>query len=419
MILVLAASSLTAIGLLSADWQKASRPVTEIKRNTYGQGTLITTLRVIIDGVEQEEPLEIAVEERRYTIEEMDAVFDRALEKLESLILGENESLDQVRSDLNLVTEIPGEPVEVSWELNRYDLMNVYGELNEENLRQEPEGALVTLKAYLTYREDESIEILEELAARVYPPELSGEAKELAGVKEAIEQQEENTREETSVSLPEEVEGRTVQLFEPDNPRGWYVLALGPVICGLLFCLQRQNEQKEKEDRQRQMMLDYPEIVNKLTLLLGAGMTVKNAWQKIVQDYERQKESQKGNQKGSKKEIQRESRGVRYAYEEMTAAYHEMQSGVTEVESYERFGRRCGVKAYRKLAALLTQNLRKGTRGLTELLAAESAQAFEERKAAAKRRGEEAGTKLLAPMFLMLAMVLVIVIIPAFLSIQM
>ena len=151
------------------------------------------------------------------------------------------------------------------------------------------------------------------------------------------------------------------------------------------------------------MMLDYPEIMNKLTLLLGAGMTVKSAWQKIVRDYEGQ----------------RRDREVRYAYEEMAAACHEMQSGVAEAESYERFGKRCGLKAYRKLAALLSQNLRKGTKGLTELLSMEAVQAFEERKAAAKRRGEEAGTKLLGPMFLMLAMVLVIVIVPAFLSIQM
>ncbi len=43
--------------------------------------------------------------------------------------------------------------------------------------------------------------------------------------------------------------------------------------------------------------------------------------------------------------------------------------------------------------------------------------AFEERKALARRRGEE-GTRLLLPMFLMLAVVLVIVIVPAFLSIS-
>ena len=66
----------------------------------------------------------------------------------------------------------------------------------------------------------------------------------------------------------------------------------------------------------------------------------------------------------------------------------------------------------------MSQNLRKGIKGLTQMLRMEAIQAFEERKARAKRLGEEAGTKLLAPMFLMLAVVLVIVIVPAFLSIQ-
>ena len=89
-----------------------------------------------------------------------------------------------------------------------------------------------------------------------------------------------------------------------------------------------------------------------------------------------------------------------------------------ESESYERFGKRCGLQEYIRLGALLSQNLRKGTKGLSQLLRMESTQAFEERKALAKRTGEEAGTKLLMPMFLMLGEVLIIVIVPAFLSIQ-
>ena len=97
---------------------------------------------------------------------------------------------------------------------------------------------------------------------------------------------------------------------------------------------------------------------------------------------------------------------------------HEMDSGVTESQSYENLGRRCDIQVYIRFGALLSQNLRKGTKGLSQLLKLESMQAFEERKARAKRLGEEAGTKLLLPMFLMLAIVLVIVIVPAFLSVQ-
>lgn len=392
-----------AAGLLVSDKKESIRPVTEIERNGYGDGSSTHVLQATIDGKEQEAPFEIDVGEKQYTGEEINKVFESAVKRLESLILGKNESLDEVREDLELITEIPGEPIEVSWEIDRYDLMNIYGELNAKGLAEETEGLLVNLKACLTYTKDESMQVIEEMSARVYPPKLSGEQRKAAQVKQAIEKEEERSREEDVLKLPSEVGGKQVELRNPDNPRGWYVLALGPVICLLLVSLQRQNEQKEREDKERQMMLDYPEIMNKLTLLLGAGMTVKKAWEKIVQDYERQKESI----------------GVRYAYEEMAVAYREMHSGITETESYERFGRRCGLKAYRRLASLLEQNLRKGTKGLTALLGTEARQAFEERKSAAKRRGEEAGTKLLAPMFLMLATVLVIVIIPAFLSIQM
>ncbi|MBS6280243.1 MAG: hypothetical protein KH449_05510, partial [Lachnospiraceae bacterium] len=156
-------------------------------------------------------------------------------------------------------------------------------------------------------------------------------------------------------------------------------------------------------ERKNQMILDYPDIVNKLTLYMGAGMTVKRAWKKIAEDYKRQQDTM----------------GIRYAYEEMCSSCHEMDSGVAESSCYENYGRRCDVQAYVRLGALLSQNLRKGTKGLTQLLKAEALQAFEDRKANARKRGEEAGTKLLLPMFLMLSVVLVIVIVPAFLSMQM
>ena len=95
-----------------------------------------------------------------------------------------------------------------------------------------------------------------------------------------------------------------------------------------------------------------------------------------------------------------------------------MQGGIAELEAYERFGKRCKVNVYMKFSMLLAQNLRKGSKGLAELLKMESIQALEQRKSYAKRRGEEASTKLMLPMFAMFAVVLVIIMIPAFLSIQ-
>ena len=52
------------------------------------------------------------------------------------------------------------------------------------------------------------------------------------------------------------------------------------------------------------------------------------------------------------------------------------------------------------------------------LLEQESEDAFEERKNMAKKYAEEAGTKLLFPMILMLGIVIVIIMVPAILSFQ-
>lgn len=37
------------------------------------------------------------------------------------------------------------------------------------------------------------------------------------------------------------------------------------------------------------MQLDYPEIVSRLSLYMGAGISTRKAWERIVNDYEKKK----------------------------------------------------------------------------------------------------------------------------------
>lgn len=405
-----AATLLLSAGLLFFDLGASKKEAETIRRNSYGEGSRTEEREITIGGDKVEEPLEITVGERQYTNDEMQKIFTQAIRKLDLLILGENKSLDEVRSDLELISKMPEEPIEIIWELDRYDVINRQGELQEDTIAEEAadnaglekEGILVNLKAFLRYTEDETKEALYETAVRIFPPLLTEEEEKVAKVLEKIRDEDNNKASEEIIKFPEEVEGEKVEYRRPVNSRGISILILGIAATGLTWCLIRRRGKKEDEKRKIQMVQDYPEIVNKLRLLLGAGMTIKNAWKKIVTDYEKKKEKC----------------GERFAYEEMLITYREMQSGVTEAESYERFGRRCGIPSYLKLGAILSQNLRKGTRGVAEIMQMEAIQAFEERKALAKRRGEEASTKLLVPMFFMLGIVLVIVIVPAFLSIQ-
>ena len=106
----------------------------------------------------------------------------------------------------------------------------------------------------------------------------------------------------------------------------------------------------------------------------------------------------------------------RIAYEELVTACHEMESGISEMEAYRRFGERCGHVKYKTFATLLIQNLQKGSRHMGEMLEKESVEAWDDRKRKAKVQGEAATTKLLFPMILMLGVVMAIVMLPACLS---
>lgn len=95
----------------------------------------------------------------------------------------------------------------------------------------------------------------------------------------------------------------------------------------------------------------------------------------------------------------------------------EMDNGRGEIKAYQEFSERCDVQPYRKLVALLIAGQRVGSRRLMERLNEEADRVFAERKNAARRLGEEAGTKMLLPMMMMLIIVMGIVMAPAFLSI--
>ena len=83
---------------------------------------------------------------------------------------------------------------------------------------------------------------------------------------------------------------------------------------------------------------------------------------------------------------------------------------MTQTEALERFGKRTRLPQYKKCAALLAQNIRRGTGELITALGQEAENAFEEQKAAARRKAEEAQTKLLFPMLLMLSVVMILIL---------
>lgn len=58
-----------------------------------------------------------------------------------------------------------------------------------------------------------------------------------------------------------------------------------PLLAVVIYFGMDRDLKKQVADRNEQLKLDYPEIVSSLALLIGAGMTVPNAWQRVAKDY--------------------------------------------------------------------------------------------------------------------------------------
>ena len=180
---------------------------------------------------------------------------------------------------------------------------------------------------------------------------------------------------------------------------GMILLLFGFLIAALYAYSKVRAGEKEAEKRDEEMLIDYPNIVSKLVLLLTAGMSLRKAFARIRTDY---------------RDTLRHGAPKRAGYEEIVRMSLEMEHGVSELVAYENMGKRCRVNVYRTFSTLLVQNLTKGGDEMAAILSREAQEAYEDRKKRARILGEEAGTKLLLPMLLMLAIVMAILMIPAF-----
>ncbi|MDE6846045.1 MAG: secretion protein F [Lachnospiraceae bacterium] len=366
-----------------------------IKRNSYGDGDIPIELAAQIEG-EEEEIFQYIVEERKYTQKEAEVLYQQAAAVLPEVIRGDNDRLEDVRYDLELMTRIDGYPFELSWESSNYSLVNTDGTIDNTDLE---EGEVVMLTAHFGY---EQWTWDHQIYAQVNPAVYTHKEMVRNKLEELLHIQEERTADTQSMILPDNVESEPIIWREIIEDGSGYLMMLVLLAAGVLYWGKGREIDRQLEQRKKELLLDYPEIVNKLSLYMGAGMTIRNAFVKMGEDYKKQ---------------QKERR--RYVYEEILITCYELQSGRSEKEAYDHFGRRCQVQAYMKLSTLLSQNIRKGSNDLLYILRQEADNAFAERKNMAKKLGEEAGTKLLLPMMMMLCIVMVIIMIPAYFSFMM
>ena len=377
---------------LSGEKQLAA--IQRLERPEKGEGNSSYTLQAEIQNQEDAEQVKVELQERQYTEQEELQLLKLAEEEIDQIILGENASADEVRGRVELPSELQNGEVTVQW------IQNPQGDLDGEGniVADLPEkGQILTLTAMLSCGEREQIY---ETALHLFPQIRTEEEQLKYDLNQALKNAQENSREKKTLELPQEVDGRDVVWTQSQVSLTGICLAGILILAAAGYLGKAQEHKKMEEQRRRQLILDYPDVVFKLGMLLNAGLTIQNAFVRIAGEYQEMKEQS----------------GIRWAYEEMVAACNEMRSGIAEARAYERFGRRCEQTCYVRLGTILSGGLQKSSEGMTELLLNEAEEAMEDRRQLAKKMGEEAGTRLLFPMILMLLVVLVILIVPAVLS---
>lgn len=361
-------------------------------RQKNGAGEYEAELSITVEGME-ETTFFVSVPEQYLTEKEEKTYLEAAISEIEKEFIGENASIEVIRERVVIRDSYQDGHVLAEWNFSNPKLIGEDGTIAESALSAEAEE--IKAIVWLTC-EDSSVTY--EFYFKVYKREQSDEERlyEKIGALISKNGEEEGTE---ILLLPTDVEGHTILWENKTSDVPLQILFLGGVILLLYPSLERQREKDAVEKREKQLLREYPEMVNKLALLLGAGMTLRGAWSHITVRYKEER---------SKKQILRCE-----VYEEMLVTQREIESGMGEAKSYEAFGKRCGAQRYRKFSNYLIQNLKKGGYSICDFLEKEAAEVFEERKSTAQRFGEEMGTKLLLPMMLMLGIVIFIIMVPA------
>ncbi len=346
---------------------------------------------VVASNGEQEITVPVILKEKSLSGDEIYDALYAAADYLDQAILGDNEEVTCVTKDLNFIDGIPGCDVELSYSSEFPEIISDNGKVHPENVTDDKE-TMVTIYIDMSYMGKSILHYFYAVVPRVKKDASAAFADRIQA---AINKTDEENRYNASFILPETVNGEKISYTYPKDNTWVGIAILGALVLAVLIVFYDSKIKEKLKVRNEQIMIDYPEIITKFTMLLSAGMTGKTAFTRMAEDY-------------------RKSGRKRYAYDEIVRLSNEFDVGVPEIKAYQNFGNRMRQLSYSRMVTIIVQNLQKGTKSIIPLLALEAEESLSQRRENAKRHAGEAGTKLLIPMGGLLIVVLVMIMVPAF-----
>lgn len=176
-------------------------------------------------------------------------------------------------------------------------------------------------------------------------------------------------------------------------------ILLGAVLAAVLPVAMVSDLHKKVRLREQNIMLELPDLLNSIVLLVGAGETVQRAIIRCV-----------ANRKGDNEHP---------LYQELLKMTGEWESGYSFQQAFENFSKRCAVQEVSLFTTTVLLNYRRGGADFVLSLRDLSRMLWEKRKAISRTRGEQASSKLVFPMVVIFLIVIVLVGTPAFMMMKM
>ena len=382
--------------------------IDRIARPEYGEDSrsMPVSVKIKYRNYEFSKNMMLKVPGRKLGREETLNLLDLYKKQLKNVILGENNDLDHISKPLNLIERDHGSRITIEWTSSMPDLISEEGTVD---LIRAKKGQTVELTAKITM-DDVTV-------SKVYPVRIEGvndpseyESNLDSRLKERLDQAI-KLNHSSKVILPNDLgDGIEARWFK-GNENNVANLSILFIIFILIVYFKRYDRiDAETKKMEESLIRDLPEFINKLVLLLNAGLVVNSAFSKIADNY-----SCIYREKGSAK-ISAPGKNKRYLYDELFEIEKKIeQSNASLIHELRDFSQRSGVREMIRLTAIMSDNWDKGST-LAEKLEGERELLWISRKRRAEERGKIAETKLTFPLMIQLIVLIMITIAPAMLE---
>lgn len=201
---------------------------------------------------------------------------------------------------------------------------------------------------------------------------------------------------QNSVVLPQKLDtGERLTWEQAEDSNLSVCFVTGILMLWLLYKSRFYKIEREEKNAKASIIRELPEFINKIVLLMNAGVVLHTAFMKIIDDYN----SNRGRMNYFYLQLNQICKAVR-------------ETNGSLCQELQQFAKRSGVKELIRTANIITDNISKGA-DLSDKLKRENELLWFARKQQSEEKGRLAETKLTLPLMILLMVLIMVTVAPA------